>query len=59
MYTTTELEEIVSQLTEKRNQLLIALGETNGMIAAYTRVLKRLNTPRNSEKVLIGEEARP
>ena len=59
MYTTAELEEIVSQLTEKRNQLLIALGETSGMIAAYTQVLKRLNTPRNSEEVQIGGEARP
>lgn len=58
MFTTDELRELIAQLTEKRHQLLIALGETNGMIVAYEQVLKRL-APRNSEEVYIGEEVRP
>jgi hypothetical protein len=58
MFTHDELSEMIAQLTEKRHQILIALGETNGMIAAYEQVLKRL-APRTSEEVPIGDDARP
>lgn len=53
--TEQDLLQRIAELEQKRNNIFIALGETQGMIRAYTEMLNQLRAPRPNE-TRVGEE---